>query len=110
MEYVKVCRHCGSALGKEEDCGCPGAVREREAREEVIRQRNMDEVHIRLDKIPGDESYHREFTASSNVAALNAMALLILETARMTGQSVEHVFAVLATVLFAPDGDEKETT
>lgn len=107
MSKFKVCRHCRSVLKEGEICGCPGSRRERERREAIARDRAGDEVHIRLDKLPGRDSYKREITASSTTAAINGLAVLIKGAAELMEQPVDKVFAVLATVLFAPA--EKDT-
>lgn len=86
---------------------CPGSVREQEQKEEAVRARLMDQVHILLDKKSGHERYSREIAASCTEALINGVAVLIVETAEVLNQPVERVFAVLATVLFAPSAAEQ---
>lgn len=60
------------------------------------------EVRIHLEKLPGQADYHRSIEASSVPAAYNGVAVLIRDMAEMMEQPLEHVVAVLATVLLAP--------
>ena len=60
------------------------------------------EVTITLEKRAGSETFHRSIHASSASAAMNALAVLIRETAMILDMRVEEVLAVLATVMAAP--------
>lgn len=60
------------------------------------------EVTITLEKKAGCETFRRSIQASSASAAVNALAVLIRETAAILDMQTEEVLAVLATVLTAP--------
>lgn len=60
------------------------------------------EVTITLEKKAGSETFRRSIQASSGGAAVNALAVLIRETAMILDMRVEEVLAVLATVMAAP--------
>lgn len=107
MSEVKVCKHCNSVLEGDMNCGCPGSIREQEQKDAAVRERLMDQVHILLDKKPGRTRYSREIAASCTEALINGLAVLIVESAEVLDQPVERVFAVLATVLFAPSAAEQ---
>ena len=99
MGKKKRCPHCHSILEHGKKCGCPGTVRE-ERKKEAIQKRMGDEVHIRLDKMPGTEDFSRDIRASSTTALIQGLAVLMLLAAEMTEASVENVYAKVATVLF----------
>lgn len=107
MDEMNRCHHCGSLLKNGEGCGCPGAVRDAK-KLEMFRERIADEVHIRLDKLPGKEDYQRDIRASGTAAVINGLAILMMETAYMIQQPLDKVYAVVATVLFTPDPKEGE--
>lgn len=60
------------------------------------------EVTITLEKKAGSETFRRCIQASSASAAVNALAVLIRETAAILDMRVEEVLAVLAAVMAAP--------
>ena len=105
MAKYRTCELCGAALDPGEICDCK---RERE-RETVYEERRADirpgmeeEVSIRLEKRVGSETFRREIKASSGPAALNGLAMLLKECAKMMGLSTLEVLALLATALTVP--------
>lgn len=108
MTVENYCPHCHGVLKPGEKCGCPGAAREQK-KEQAIRERSQDAVHILLEKRPGQEDFRREMEASSTTALINALAVLMLETAYLLRQPVDKVYAVVATVLFADPGKAGES-
>lgn len=66
------------------------------------------EVTITLEKKAGSETFHRNIQASSAAAAVNALTVLIRETAAMLDMRTEEVLAVLATVMAAPSFPAEE--
>lgn len=60
------------------------------------------EVTITLEKKAGSETFHRNIRASSASAAVNALAVLIRETAAILDMREAEVLAVLATVMAGP--------
>ena len=69
-------------------------------------QQVQDAVRIRLEKTAGSDGFSREVEASSPLALVKGLAVLMLECAGMMNMPVSRLYAVLATVLFAPeDGD-----
>lgn len=78
-------------------------VRPRTEQEEAAFQNGVAaEVRIRLEKLPGQAEYRRSIEASSVPAAYNGLAVLVRDMAEMMDQPLDHVVAVLATVLLAP--------
>lgn len=115
MAKYRTCGKCGAALDHGEICDCG---REEEARKSVayeanraaIREAVEAEVYITLEKKKGSETFHREIRASSASAALNGLAVLLKEYAKVVGVNAVEVLALLATVLTVPDiqGGEAE--
>lgn len=60
------------------------------------------ECRIYLEKLPGQEEYRRSIEARSVADAYNGVAVLLRDMAQMMEQPLDHVVAVLATVLLAP--------
>lgn len=105
MAEEKTCGHCGSLIRSGEECGCPGAVREAQ-KQAQIQKRLADEVHIRLDKVPGSDEFSRDIRASGTEALVQGLAMMMLLSAGAIGASVEAVYARVASVLFAPEDQE----
>ena len=106
MEEKKTCPHCHSVLEEGEACGCPGAKAELEAaaaKEEAIQKGVAAEVRIVLEKLPGEATYRRSMEASNTIAIYNGLGVLIRDAAKMMDQPLDHVVAVLATVLLGPE-------
>jgi len=64
-----------------------------------------DDVHIRVDKLEGREEFYREIRANSSTALIHALAVLMMLAAQMCEVSVDIIYAKVATVLFAQEGD-----
>ena len=69
--------------------------------------RTDDAVRIRLEKVAGSDGFSREVEASSPLALIKGLAVLMLECAGMMNMPVSRLYAVLATVLFAPEEREE---
>lgn len=111
MENRKTCPYCGSVLGPGEACGCPGSRAEADstaAKEKAIAEGVAAEVRITLEKLPGEAGYRRNIEASGPMAVYNGLGVLIRDAAKMLEQPLDHVVAVLATVLLAPAINRKQ--
>ena len=105
MAKYKTCEKCGAALDPGEICDCDREERPDvayQANQAAIREAVEAEVTITLEKKRGSETFRREIKASSAPAALNGIAVLLREYARMVGVSELKVLALLATVLTVP--------
>lgn len=60
------------------------------------------ECRIFLEKLPGQEEYRRSIEARSVTDAYNGIAVLLRDMAETMEQSLDHVVAVLATILLTP--------
>lgn len=79
-----------------------------EANQAAIREAVEAEVTITLEKKKGSDTFRRKIEASSASAALNGLAVLLKEYARVVGVSEIQVLALLATVMTAPVRKERE--
>ena len=78
------------------------------AREAAIQEAIQAEVRIMLEKKAGETTFRRHIEASDARAALNGIAVLIVEYARLVRMEVTKVLSVLAVSLIAPAlGGEK---
>ncbi|MBQ8851244.1 MAG: hypothetical protein IJZ66_02210, partial [Oscillibacter sp.] len=77
-------------------------------RAEAEARRAMDEVHIRLDKLAGEEKCHRDIQANSTDALLMGLVVLVMETAKLLNVSVERVLCILTATMLAPEIEDKE--
>lgn len=109
MAKYRECENCGAALDPGEACDCTkeaevtlGAPTAKKANEAAIKAAMDADVCIELRKEAGSETFHRTITASSASAALNGIAILIQEYAKLTGLPVMRVLAVLAATMTAP--------
>lgn len=64
-----------------------------------------DDVHIRVDKQGGREDFHPVIQANTSTALIHALAILIVLAAQLMEVSVDSIYARVATVLFAQEGD-----
>ena len=107
MAPYKTCDKCGAALDPGERCDCERETEEQsvayKAREAAIREAVEAEVTITLEKKPGSETFRREIQASSASAALNGLAVLVREYAKVVGVNPVEVLELLATVLTVPE-------
>ena len=78
-----------------------------EANQAAIREAVEAEVTITLEKKKGSDTFRRKIEASSASAALNGLAVLLKEYARVEGVSEIQVLALLATVMTAPVRKER---
>lgn len=78
-----------------------------EANQAAIREAVEAEVTITLEKKKGSDTFRRKIEASSASAALNGLAVLLKEYARVVGVSEIQVLALLATVMTAPVRKER---
>ena len=62
----------------------------------------QDEVQIELVKEAGTSQFRRTIIASSPHAAVNGLAILILETAKILGVDLQRMLSILAVLLLAP--------
>ena len=115
MAKYRTCEKCGAALDHGEICDCGRGEKARksvayEANRAAIREAVEAEVYITLEKRKGSETFKREIRASSASAALNGLAVLLKEYAKVVGVNAVEVLALLATVLTVPDiqGGEAE--
>ncbi|WP_297232267.1 hypothetical protein [uncultured Flavonifractor sp.] len=107
MAKYKTCEKCGAALDPGEicDCGKREAVQKDvayEANQAAIREAVEAEVFITLEKKKGSETFRRKIEASSAPAALNGLAVLLREYAKLVGVNEIEVLALLATVMTVP--------
>ncbi len=106
MAKYRECEHCGAALDFGETCDCrekaAAAEANRKATEAAVREGIRAEVLIHLEKKAGSETFERKIEASSAPAALNGIAVLIMEYSKLTGVPVVRVLAVLAATMTAP--------
>ncbi len=72
------------------------------AREAAIQEATQAEVRIMLEKKAGETTFRRHIEASDARAALNGIAILIVEYARLMRMEVSKVLSVLAVSLLAP--------
>lgn len=79
-----------------------------EANQAAIREAVEAEVTITLEKKKGSDTFRRKIEASSASAALNGLAVLLTEYARVVGVSEIQVLALLATVMTVPVRKERE--
>ena len=103
------CPFCFSMLAEGEECGCPDSVAQREYEAQEKRSRAAVEgtqVEIHLVKKPGTDYFHIAIDGNDSAALLCGIGMLIRKVAGMMGQTPDRVFAVLATVLFAPDAEQ----
>lgn len=78
-----------------------------EANQAAIREAVEAEVTITLEKKKGSDTFRRKIEASSASAALNGLAVLLKEYARVVGVSEIQVLALLATVMTVPVRKER---
>lgn len=78
-------------------------------RAEAEARRAMDEVHIRLDKLAGQENCERTIQANGTDALLMGLVVLVLESAKLLGVSVERVLCILTATMLAPEMKEEES-
>lgn len=78
-----------------------------EANQAAIREAVEAEVTITLEKEKGSDTFRRKIEASSASAALNGLAVLLKEYARVVGVSEIQVLALLATVMTVPVRKER---
>lgn len=67
-----------------------------------------DDVHICLDKAAGSETFRHEFIASSTMAALNAIGIIIVDLANLLEVSPAEVLASLTVTLLGDAADTAE--
>ncbi len=72
------------------------------AREAAIQEATQAEVRIMLEKKAGETTFRRHIEASDARAALNGIAILIVEYARLRRMEVSKVLSVVAVCLLAP--------
>ena len=72
------------------------------AREAAIQEAIQAEVRIMLEKKAGETTFRRHIEASDARAALNGIAVLIVEYARLVRMEVTKVLSVLAVSLITP--------
>ena len=72
------------------------------AREAAIQEAIQAEVRIMLEKKAGETTFRRHIEASDARAALNGLAVLIVEYARLVRMEVTKVLSVLAVSLITP--------
>ena len=72
------------------------------AREAAIQEATKAEVRIMLEKKAGETTFRRHIEASDARAALNGIAILIVEYARLMQMEVTKVLSVLAVSLITP--------
>ena len=83
-----------------------------QANQAAIREAVEAEVTITLEKKKGSETFRRKIEASSAAAALNGLAVLLREYAKLVGVNEIEVLALLATVLTVPamgNGEEADS-
>ena len=107
MAKYKVCEKCGAALDHGESCDCNREENEDKGTEDkptrgAIREAVEAEVVIALEKQRGSGTFRRKIEASSASAALNGLAVLIKEYAKLVGINGVEVLALLATVMTVP--------
>lgn len=121
MSKFKECPNCGATLDHGEICDCQMAEgmgegeKEEERRGPTVEGANQaaiaealeQEVTIELHKEKGSSTFHRKIEASSASAALNGIAVLLREYAKLTGVPVLRVLAILAATMSAPALREK---
>ena len=61
-----------------------------------------DTVHITMVKEAGSDTFERSFVASSTSAAVNALALLVRDLAKMLDVPTIHIISVLTLMLTDP--------
>ena len=114
MAPYKTCSKCGAALDPGEICDCGRMERTDAAywaKQAAIREAVEAEVTITLEKKKGSETFRRKIKASSAAAALNGLAVLLREYAKLVGVNEIEVLALLATVLTVPamgNGEESD--
>ncbi|MBE6959855.1 MAG: hypothetical protein E7448_03925 [Ruminococcaceae bacterium] len=62
-----------------------------------------DDVHICLEKNAGSETFRHSFVASTTMAALNAIGIIIVDLANMLEVAPAEVLSSLAVVLLSPE-------
>lgn len=67
-----------------------------------------DDVLICLDKVAGEETFKHEFRASSTMAALNAIGIIIVEFANLLEVSPAEVLASLTVTLLGNETNAAE--
>ena len=107
MAKYKVCEKCGAALDHGEICDCDrkedeGKDTEDKPAQDAIHEAVEAEVVITLEKQRGSGTFRRKIVASSASAALNGLAVLIKEYAKLVGINGVEVLALLATVMTVP--------
>ncbi|MCI5929332.1 MAG: hypothetical protein MRZ73_12505 [Pseudoflavonifractor capillosus] len=110
MAKYKTCEKCGAALDHGEICDCGREEKQGvayKANQAAIHEALEAEVVITLEKKRGSETFRRKIEASSAPAALNGLAVLLREYAKLVGLNEIEVLALLATVMTVP-GMEKE--
>lgn len=68
------------------------------------------EVKIVLEKKPGENTFKRHIEASDAIAALNGLAILIAEYAKIVGLDVTRVLSLLDACLTAPALQDRAKT
>lgn len=63
-------------------------------------------VKLLVDRVPGTKGYDVSVKATTAVAALKGISLLVCKLAELVGCSEEEVLCKLATVMLAPDPEE----
>lgn len=63
-------------------------------------------VKLLVDRVPGTKGCDVQLQATTAVAALKGICLLICKLAELTGCSEEEVLCKLATVMLAPEPEE----
>lgn len=107
MAKYKACEKCGAALDYGEICDCGRKEGEEKGTEDkpaqdAIHEAVEAEVVITLEKQRGSGTFRRKIVASSASAALNGLAVLIKEYAKLVGINGVEVLALLATVMTVP--------
>lgn len=70
-----------------------------------VAPRREYQVRLAIEKLKGEDGYRRCLQASTVTDGYHGVAVLIRDMAEATEQPVDHVLAVLATILLAPRGD-----
>lgn len=111
MSPYRKCEICGAHLDHGERCDCTNRGEEPQAghiptveaaNEAALQEALAADVTITLRKEPGSNSFNRKIEASSASAALNGIAVLIREYAKLTNLPVVRVLALLAATMTAP--------
>lgn len=67
-----------------------------------------DDVHICLEKNAGSETFRHSFVASSTMAALNAIGIIVVDLANMLEVAPAEVLAALTVSLLGETADTAE--